>query len=524
MFRRRSLHLLLLVLLLSSCAPNANNLPNSYPTYNPFVPLQGTALAAGTDSTEVASPTRTPGPTPTRAPLSVTIPTRNPDSPLVTPTPDIPKSLPTPRQQTNEYTIAAGDTLGSIAQTYGVSVEALKQANGLADENLLTVGQTLKVPPPDPGTSGSAFKIIPDSELVYGPASAEFDVDAFVQKEGGYLASYTQQVNDETLTGAQIVTQVSQDYSVNPRLLLALLEYRSQWLSSANPVALDYPLGLARADHAGLYRQLSWAANELNRGFYLWQVNAIGTWVLGDGSVVPIDPTINPGTAGVQDMFSVLDDRATWDADVGAFGLFQTYFFLFGNPFDLAIEPLTPSNLSQPRMDLPFEKGEIWAFTGGPHAGWDEGSAWAAIDFAPSDVMGCAVSAQWVTAAADGFIVRASNGAVIEDLDGDGYEQTGWDVLYMHMAAQDRVAAGTYVYTGDHIGHPSCEGGVANAAHLHLARKYNGEWIAADGSLPLVLGGWVSSGTGTEYDGYLKRGTSTLEAAEGISDLNQISR
>ena len=515
---------MLLILWLSSCSQTPNNLPAGYPTYNPFVPLQGTALSAGTNSTEVASPTRTPGPTPTRAPLSVTIPTHNPDSPLVTPTPDIPKSLPTPRQQTNEYTIAAGDTLGSIAQTYGVSVEALKQANGLADENLLTVGQTLKVPPPDPGTSGLSFKIIPDSELVYGPASAEFDVDAFIQKEGGYLASYTQQVNDETLTGAQIVTQVAQDYSVNPRLLLALLEYRSRWLSSANPAALDYPLGLARADHAGLYRQLTWAANELNRGFYLWQANAIGTWVLGDGSVVPIDPTINSGTAGVQDMFSILDDRATWDADTGAFGLFQTYFFLFGNPFDLAIEPLTPSNLSQPRMDLPFEKGAIWAFTGGPHAGWDEGSAWAAIDFAPSDVMGCAMSAQWVTAVADGFIVRASNGAVMEDLDGDSYEQTGWDVLYMHMAAQDRVAAGTYVYVGDHIGHPSCEGGVANAAHLHLARKYNGEWISADGSLPLVLGGWVSSGTGTEYDGYLKRGTSTLEAAEGISDLNQISR
>jgi hypothetical protein len=138
--------------------------------------------------------------------------------------------------------------------------------------------------------------------------------------------------------------------------------------------------------------------------------------------------------------------------------------------------------------------------------------------------MGCATSAQWVTAVANGFIVRASDGAVMEDLDGDGYEQTGWDVLYMHMAAQDRVEGGTYVYTGDRIGHPSCEGGIANAAHLHLARKYNGEWISADGSFPFVIGGWTSSGTGTEYDGYLKRGTSTLVAVEGISDLNQISR
>jgi len=523
MFQRRTLYFLLLSLLLTSCSSNPNNLPSSYPTYDPFVPLQGTGAAIDQNSTSLPSPTRTQGPTPTRAPLSVTIPPRNPDAPLVTPTPDVPKSLPTPRLEANQYTVAAGDTLGSIAQNYGVSVDALKQANGLTDENLLTIGQTLNVPPPEPSASGSSFKIVPDSELVYGPASAQFDVDTFIKNEGGYLASYTEQVNDETLTGSQVITLVAQDYSVNPRLLIALLEYRSGWVKNANPTTLDYPLGLVRSGHADLYRQLTWAANELNRGFYLWQANAIGTWVLGDGSVVPIDPTINPGTAGVQDVFSILDDRTTWNTDISAFGLFQTYFFLFGNPFDLAIEPLTPVDLSQPRMDLPFEPGAIWAFTGGPHAGWDSGSAWAAIDFAPSDVMGCATSGQWVTAIADGFIVRADNGAVMEDLDGDGYEQTGWDVLYMHMAAQDRVGAGTYIYTGDYIGHPSCEGGIANAAHLHIVRKYNGEWIAADGSLPFRLGGWVSSGNGTEYDGYLKRGTSTLEAAEGISDLNQIS-
>ena len=44
--------------------------------------------------------------------------------------------------------------------------------------------------------------------------------------------------------------------------------------------------------------------------------------------------TINAGTAGVQGCFAVLDDRTTWDTDVNPFGLFQTYFFLFGNPFD----------------------------------------------------------------------------------------------------------------------------------------------------------------------------------------------
>jgi hypothetical protein len=126
---------------------------------------------------------------------------------------------------------------------------------------------------------------------------------------------------------------------------------------------------------------------------------------------------------------------------------------------------------------------------------------------------------------ADGLIVRAENGAVMQDLDNDGYEQTGWDVLYMHIYFQDRVAAGTYVYAGDPIGHPSCEGGVSNATHLHLARKYNGEWVPADGDIPFILDGWVSSGNGIEYDGFLTRGTTILTAEEGVKEgINQITR
>ena len=113
----------------------------------------------------------------------------------------------------------------------------------------------------------------------------------------------------------------------------------------------------------------------------LWRVNGVGTWVLGDGSVVPIDPTINAGTAGVQSMFAPLYDRPGWEAAVSEGGLFATYNNLFGYPFDLAIEPLLPTGLHQPEMQLPFEEDVEWSFTGGPHGGWGDGSAWAALDF-----------------------------------------------------------------------------------------------------------------------------------------------
>jgi LysM repeat protein len=530
MLRNISRHIslcIILLLLLSSCTTASSS--DAYPTYDPFSPLNGTNIApAPIQPGEVIVDTDTPrGPTPTRAPLSVTVQRRSENMVFVTPTPDAPHALPSPRTDMYTYTIEAGDTLGSIAQSYGITLDALMQANGLNESSLLFVGQVLNIPPVDTNVNpGSSFKILPDSELVYGPATVNFAVESYVQEKGGYLASYVQDVNGEYLTGIQIVERISQNYSVNPRLLLALLEYRSQWVTNPTPSNIDYPMGFFDDYYAGLYRQLAWTANNLNRGYYLWRVNALSTLPLSDGSSVPMSANINAGTAALQYFLAQFNDRGTWDLDVSEFGFFLTYNLLFGYPFDYEIAALLPPNLTQPPMQLPIERGITWSFTGGPHGGWDAGSAWAALDFAPpGEGGGCDPAPEWVVAVADGWIVRAENGAVIQDLDNDGYEQTGWTVLYMHIATSGRVEPNTYVYAGDPIGHPSCEGGVSNATHLHLARRYNGEWIPADGNLPFVMDGWISSGNGIEYDGFLNKGSAVIEAWEGVHEgLNQVTR
>ena len=81
---------------------------------------------------------------------------------------------------------------------------------------------------------------------------------------------------------------------------------------------------------------------------------------------------------------------------------------------------------------------------------------------------------------------------------------------------------GTIVQVGDRLGHPSCEGGFSTATHLHLARTYNGHWIAADGSIPFNMNGWVSQGQGSEYDGLLVRGDEVKEAYEGRLEVNAL--
>ena len=52
------------------------------------------------------------------------------------------------------HVVQAGETLGSIAQRYGTTVQAIMAANGLANANLVYVGQRLRIPGASAGTSG----------------------------------------------------------------------------------------------------------------------------------------------------------------------------------------------------------------------------------------------------------------------------------------------------------------------------------------------------------------------------------
>jgi LasA protease len=59
---------------------------------------------------------------------------------------------------------------------------------------------------------------------------------------------------------------------------------------------------------------------------------------------------------------------------------------------------------------------------------------------------------------------------------------------------------------------------------VHIARKFNGEWIAADGPLPFVLSGWRAVGASRAYDGFLVRDERTISASPGGSSTSAIIR
>lgn len=362
--------------------------------------------------------------------------------------------------------------------------------------------------------------LLPDSEVVYSPTALDFDIAQYLAQSEGYISEFREYLRSTGWTSsAEIIRRVALENSINPRLLLALIEYQTHSVRGQPKPGfnIDYLLDGFNFRYKGFYRQLSWAASQLSVGYYGWRDGTLAEIWLSDGTIVSPAPDMNAGSVALQYYLAQVMDADEWrHATEPQQGLVALYADMFPEtlPLSQEMDPLLPNGLTQPELILPFETDYLWGFTSGPHSVWDTNGALAALDFAPATVTGgCVDSKAWVVALADGLVVRSGFGAIIQDLSGDGIEQTGWAILYLHLREEDRAAEGTYLHAGDRIGHPSCEGGRSTGTHLHIARKYNGEWIAAGGSLPFVLSGWTAHAGSKPFEGTLTRGKRTVIAS-----------
>lgn len=436
------------------------------------------------------------------------LPPTETEAPLITSTPLPTRPLYDPGQLV-DYVAQNGDNLIALAARFNTTIAEIRKANPIipATATTLPAGFPMKIPVYYRAYWGSSYQILPDSYFINGPSQIDFDAQAFVDEHEGWLRNYREYAAGQQRTGAGLVNLVATNFSISPQLLLALLEYYSGALTqpSLDPAIGPYVLGYENQFHRGVYLQLVWAANTLNNSYYQWRNGKLIEFDRPDDTIYRPDPWQNAATVSLHDFFNRTLSMAQFDTAIGPEGFALTFSRLFGDPWLNDIAHL-PGSLLQPELRLPTQPGEIWSYTGGPHTAWGIGEPWAALDFAPgTTTRGCIGTDSWALALADGVVVRSETGVVVLDLDEDGDERTGWVIFYLHLAKTGRAQVGQRLLAGWPVGHPSCEGGSATGTHVHIARKYNGEWIEAAGALPFVMEGWTPAEGAAAYTGSLTR-------------------
>ncbi len=512
--------LISLSLTLSACAPTtASSLWGVQQTPTPDVVnvyLQPGDPFAIQDN-QIIFPTSTTPPLLETEAAYTSTPTPNGSSPIIEPT-----LTPSYDSAPFLYYAQSGDMLSAVASRFGVRESEITSDADLTKTTLIDAGTLLVIPNRITEPTTPNIQIMPDAEIIFSFTSANFNVNEYVQQQKGYLSKFKDYLGSTGwIDGDEAVKRLANENSINPRLILAMLDFESRWVRGQpiDDAHKNYPMGFNDYHFKGMSVQLVWAINNLSIAYYSWRAGTLTHLDFSDGSTLRLDPRLNAGSVAIQYLFSRIHSRSEWEQIINPDSGFPAmYKEMFGDPWARAdaVNPIFPAALNQPTLVLPFEPDTEWSLTGGPHNAWgqinpeiygNKNSVYAAIDISPAAAKsGCSLATAWVTASAPGLVVRSFHGAVVVDLDGDGYEQTGWNLLYMHIAEKDRIPVGTWLETDDHIGHPSCEGGVSTGTHLHFARKYNGEWVTADGPIPFIISGWRVVAGDKAYLGKLVKG------------------
>lgn len=380
------------------------------------------------------------------------------------------------------------------------------------------IGSDLSADSGLPQNSDTIETMLADGQFVYGPNVGNFDLEAFLHEQQSLL-----------INKATVIHDKASYYSINPRVLLALIEMQtgsvSGDVSSAELNNLFYPAEGKRFDE-----QLEDLAETLATLFYARLYSRQDTTntiiILRDEESRTLSNDVNAATYALVGTLGPTVDALQFDlitTTSAQASFYQTYKRLFPNsdPLDNSNNIMAPTAPPSDLLKLPFSSGDSWIFSGGPHGdGGCNDYPYSSIDFSPN-VPQCTIPTdRWITSPADAdvFDVACGGCSVVLSFRNSG----GWEGRFYHVA-NPAVNKGGFVAKDGRIGNPSqkpsCSGdcgscdGSATGVHLHFALKFNGKYEDIEGA---AFEGWVVHGT-TCYEGYLEKGTTRIYTDESIT-------
>jgi len=344
------------------------------------------------------------------------------------------------------------------------------------------------------------LQIMADGQFVYGPNANDFNLVGFLEKLESPLLPYSDLILDKATY-----------YSINPRVLLTILEMSSGSVTTkTKPIDSENLLGYT--DIYGLDVQLEELCQSATYAYYhrLYQTDESANFshvILKSGETKELSEDINAGSLAILIAMAPLSEESEWiniTSPEKKYGFTQTYLRLFpeSDPLDNSNNVIPKASPPADFLKLPFSGGDTWRLTGGPHGDVDE-----AIDFQPTGVSGCTIPTnRWATAVAAGNVTSVTCGGCLVRIS----HADSWGSYYYHMA-NTQVGTGAIV-KDQNIGNPSqrptCGGtcgtcsGSASGSHVHYALLYNGAFTTIIGA---PFENWIVYKISDDYSGYLER-------------------
>ncbi|WP_080760346.1 M23 family metallopeptidase [Pseudoalteromonas luteoviolacea] len=248
--------------------------------------------------------------------------------------------------------------------------------------------------------------------------------------------------------------------SINPRLLLSIMELSSQLISTPSKAALIAPFA-GLTDKVGFTEQLKDVALKLNQRFYAFEYHTTNEK----------SKQSNAATAALSSLLGSSTKLAE---------LANQYQLLFSinlfAPHGVSFKPSNAAPQVNFSMNLPWPSGYAW-FSGGAHSHTGSGYPYSSLDF-NNGSGGWGSNTPWVQASHGGRVTRysACNIRVTH--------ASGYATQYYHMDNL-QYSTGDYISAGDWLGRYAnnrnmalCQGGQSSGPHVHFSLLYNGRFVS----------------------------------------------
>ncbi len=332
----------------------------------------------------------------------------------------------------------------------------------------------------------------------YEPGWGTLEVQRFLDGQPGASKSTSYQAGRERLSLASAVATQALLYSINPKVVLTLLEMQAGLVRDPQPTPNDlgWAMGYRQQPSWGWGPQVNWAARELYRAARddAGRITAVG---LGSYALMHLlGQTVDA-------------DGQSWPTERATATFVQTYRDLFGQD---PRQPLTdtPPPPPGPFLRAPYNgsvtassafdheypllqgNGSMVAWRGRRDASsYDGHDGWDYVLSPGTPVLAAAAGRVLVAGWSDDGCA-APAGAVIVD-HGNGYS-----TLYWHLSSL-AVTAGTKVVAGDRLGNSGATG-CSQGAHLHFGVHFLGRAADPNGWCPdgpLKADPWADHPAGT---------------------------